>query len=55
MRSGAIPGYIMNYVYILQSELDGSKYTGVTQDLKRRVAEHNNGDAKYSKSKNHIN
>jgi Predicted endonuclease containing a URI domain len=41
----------MYYVYILQSELDGSRYTGVTQDLKRRVIEHNNGGAKYSKSK----
>jgi putative endonuclease len=41
----------MNYVYILESESDRSKYTGVTQDLQRRLAQHNNGGAKYSKSK----
>jgi len=41
----------MYYVYILKSEKDGSKYVGVSQDLKRRISEHNSGNAKYSDSK----
>jgi len=41
----------MFYVYILQSEKDKSRYIGVTFDLKRRLAEHNSGSAKYSNSK----
>jgi len=39
------------YVYILQSEKDKSCYAGVTADLKRRIAEHNNGGSKYTNSK----
>ncbi len=31
----------MYYVYILKSVKDGSIYTGYTDDLKRRFAEHN--------------
>ncbi len=42
---------IMHYVYILQSQVDGSLYVGVTEDIKRRFVEHNNGNAKYSSSK----
>lgn len=36
----------MHYVYILESEV-GEKhwYTGVTNDLDRRLEEHNNGDS----------
>lgn len=34
---------IMFYVYILCSKLDNKLYTGYTNDLKRRVAEHNSG------------
>jgi predicted GIY-YIG superfamily endonuclease len=41
----------MHYVYILQSEKDKSKYIGVTGDLKKRIREHNSGNAKYSSSK----
>lgn len=41
----------MYYVYILQSEKDRSRYLGVTEDLKRRLQEHNNGSAKYSNTK----
>ena len=33
------------------SKKDGSRYIGITQDLKRRIDEHNNGGAKYSSSK----
>lgn len=34
----------MYYVYVLQSEKDGKLYTGYTNDLKRRFAEHMTGD-----------
>ncbi len=33
----------MYYVYILKSEKDGLFYTGFTNDLNRRVEEHNQG------------
>jgi predicted GIY-YIG superfamily endonuclease len=41
----------MFYVYILQSQKDKSYYTGMTQDLKQRLSDHNSGSAKYSSSK----
>ena len=41
----------MYYVYVLKSEADGSFYTGLTEDLKRRIAEHNSGNAKYTSAK----
>ena len=41
----------MYYVYIIQSEKDGSRYVGSTADLKRRIQEHNRDDAKYTSSK----
>jgi putative endonuclease len=34
----------MNYVYVLQSEVDGDFYTGSTPDLNRRVKRHNDGE-----------
>ncbi|MFZ2970360.1 MAG: GIY-YIG nuclease family protein [Minisyncoccia bacterium] len=39
------------YVYIVKSVMDESYYTGVTEDLKRRLAEHNNGSSKYTSTK----
>lgn len=33
----------MFYTYVLQSSQSGELYTGFTTDLKRRVAEHNQG------------
>lgn len=33
----------MFYTYILKSEKDGNLYTGYTNDLKRRLSEHNSG------------
>ncbi len=33
----------MWFVYILRSQKDGNKYIGVTEDIKRRLAEHNAG------------
>lgn len=31
------------YIYVLQSAKDGNWYTGYTRDLKKRIAEHNEG------------
>lgn len=39
----------MHYVYILENGA-GKWYTGCTNDLKRRVQEHNNGKSRYTKS-----
>lgn len=33
----------MWYVYILKSEADGKLYIGSTNDLKRRMSQHNSG------------
>jgi len=41
----------MYYVYIVKSEKDKSRYTGITEDLKRRLAEHNNGSANINQLK----
>jgi predicted GIY-YIG superfamily endonuclease len=41
----------MYFVYILRSKKDNSYYTGVTENLKTRVQEHNRGSAEYSSSK----
>lgn len=41
--------FIMFYVYILKSLKNGRNYTGFTDDLKQRFAEHNSGiGGKYS-------
>jgi len=36
----------MYYVYVLMSLKDGQFYTGYTSDLRKRLAEHNNGESK---------
>lgn len=41
----------MYYVYILQSQKDSSLYVGSTEDVKRRLKDHNDGKARYSSSK----
>lgn len=41
----------MYFVYILRSKKDGSAYVGSTQDIKRRLTEHNSGKVRYSSSK----
>ncbi len=41
----------MHYVYIIQSQKDGSYYVGSTADLRTRLQEHNSGKAKYTSSK----
>jgi putative endonuclease len=39
----------MYHVYILQSLKNGRLYTGSTNDLVRRLLEHNRGQSKYTK------
>jgi putative endonuclease len=39
------------FVYILQSEKDGSYYIGHTADLKERIQRHNQGRSSYTKTK----
>ena len=43
MAIGKAGGSSMSYVYILQSEKNGRYYIGSTNDLQRRVSEHNSG------------
>jgi putative endonuclease len=39
------------YVYILQSQKDGSYYVGSTQNLEERIQRHNQGRSLYTKGK----
>ena len=39
----------MWYVYVLKSQKSDNWYTGMTNDLKRRFSEHNNGDSTYTR------
>ncbi len=39
----------MRYVYVLKSDKDKNLYTGVTEDLKRRFLEHQQGNVKSTK------
>jgi putative endonuclease len=41
----------MYYVYVLQSEKDGTTYIGSTEYLERRIEEHNKGKTKSIKHK----
>ena len=38
----------MHYVYILKSEKNKKYYTGVTDNLKRRIKEHNSGNSDFT-------
>ncbi|HEY4488713.1 MAG TPA: GIY-YIG nuclease family protein [Candidatus Paceibacterota bacterium] len=40
----------MYYVYILRSEKNGKLYKGLTEDLRRRLDEHNSGHSGFTKS-----
>ena len=42
------------YLYILASRKHGTLYTGVTNDLARRVVEHRDGDGKGFTRKHHV-
>ncbi|MBN1906536.1 MAG: GIY-YIG nuclease family protein [Deltaproteobacteria bacterium] len=39
------------YVYILQSELDGTYYVGSTRNIEDRLERHNQGRSLYTKTK----
>jgi len=39
-----------NYVYILQSKRNNVYYIGSTNNLERRIKEHNTGQVKYTKN-----
>ena len=41
----------MYYVYVLKSEKDGTTYIGSTENLERRIEEHNKGKTKSTKHK----
>ena len=41
----------MYYVYILQSQFDNSFYIGYSQDVNKRLLQHNNGESKYTAGK----
>ena len=41
----------MYFVYVLKSLIDGSRYVGATENVEKRLAEHNSGLAKYSSTK----
>ena len=38
-------------VYVLQSEKDGTYYTGYTTDINKRISQHNSGESKSTKNK----
>ncbi|MCF7907200.1 GIY-YIG nuclease family protein [Patescibacteria group bacterium] len=42
----------MYFVYVLKSEKDGKFYVGMTNNIERRVKEHNNGVASTPSTKN---
>jgi len=41
----------MHHVYILKSLKDESLYVGSSENVKKRLAEHNSGIARYSRTK----
>ena len=41
----------MYYVYVLQSDTTGHLYVGQTKDLSNRVSAHNDGLARYTRSR----
>ena len=43
------------YVYVLQSKLDQNFYTGVTEDLRKRLEDHNYGRVSSTKNRRPLN
>jgi putative endonuclease len=41
----------MCYVYVLQSQKDQRRYIGLTDDISRRLKEHNNGEVSATKGR----
>lgn len=39
------------YTYVLKSKKDGKMYTGSTQDLRKRLMQHNKGLSTYTKGR----
>ena len=39
------------YTYVLKSLKDGTLYTGVTSDLRKRLKQHNNGESSFTKGR----
>lgn len=39
------------FVYIIQSEVDGDYYKGITQNIEKRLSEHNSGESKFTSTK----
>ena len=39
------------FVYIIESQSNGILYKGFTQDIEKRIWEHNNGFSRYTKDK----
>lgn len=39
------------YVYIIESQTDGTYYKGISEDYHRRLEEHNNGQSRYTSGK----
>jgi putative endonuclease len=39
----------MVFVYVLESEMDGARYTGMAEDVDNRIKEHNSGGNRYTK------
>ena len=39
------------FVYIIQSEVDGNYYKGITQNIEKRLSEHNSGESKFTSTK----
>jgi putative endonuclease len=41
----------MFYTYVLKSKKDGKLYTGYTNDLRKRLMQHNTGKSTYTKGR----
>lgn len=41
----------MYYTYVIKSKKDGRMYTGYSNDLRKRLWQHNNGKSTYTKGK----
>ncbi len=39
------------YVYILQSDQDDTYYKGFTENIEKRIVQHNNGESRYTSRK----
>lgn len=42
---------MLYYTYLLRSKNEGKWYTGVTNNLRKRLYQHNNGKSSYTKSR----